>query len=109
MHLNKEWRAKGQGAQLVVEVIDLGLATDCNTSGYKHLVEETGKVLISIEVRFNEPFFPRRNRQMRDDHLTNLTEIDVVSLDSGGMKWINYDSSVDLKDFEKVHSGGSSD
>ena len=25
------------------------------------------------------------------------------------MRWINYDSSVDLNDFEKVHSGGSSD
>ena len=49
------------------------------------------------------------NRQMIDDHLTNLADIDVVRLDNGDMKWINYDSSVDLNDFEKVHSGGSSD
>ena len=46
---------------------------------------------------------------MIDDHLTNLADIDVVRLDNGGKKWINYDSSVDLNDFEKVHSGGSSD
>ena len=46
---------------------------------------------------------------MIDDHLTNLADIDVVSLDRGGMRWINYDSSVDLIDFEKVHSCGSSD
>ena len=35
--------------------------------------------MISNEVRFNESFFPRRNRQMIDDHLTNLDGIDVVS------------------------------
>ena len=46
---------------------------------------------------------------MIDDHLTNIAEIDVVRLDNRGMKWINYDSSVDLNDFENVHSGGSSD
>ena len=69
-----------------VEVINLGLATDCNTSGYKLLVEETGKVLISNEVRFNESFFPRRSRQMIDDHLTNLADIEVVRLDRGGMR-----------------------
>ena len=41
--------------------------------------------------------------------MTNLADIDVVSLDRGGMRWIHYDSSIDLNDFEKVHSGGSSD
>ena len=66
-------------------------------------IEETGKILISNEVMFNERLFLRRNRQMIDDHLTNLADIDVVRLDNGGMKWINYDSSVDLNDFEKVH------
>ena len=86
MHVNKERRAKGRGAPRAVEVINLGLAIDCNTSGYKLLAEETGKVLISSEVRFNEPFPQRRNRQMIDDHLTNITEIDVVSLDRRGMK-----------------------
>ena len=65
--------------------------------------------MISNEVRFDDSYFLRRNRQMIDDHLTNLADIDVVSLDRGGMRWINYDSSVDLNDFEKVHSGGSSD
>ena len=40
---------------------------------------------------------------MIDDHLTNISEIDIVSLDRGGMRWIDYDSSIDLNDFEKVH------
>ena len=54
MHLNKERRGKGRGAPRAVEVINLGLATDCNNSGYKLLVEETGKILTSNEVRFDE-------------------------------------------------------
>ena len=85
MHQNKEQRAKGRGALRALEVINLGLVTDCNTSGYKLQVEETGKILTSNQVRLDETFFSRRNRQMTDDHLTNITEpeIDVVSLDSG--------------------------
>ena len=47
VHLNKERRAKGRGAPKAVEGVNLGLATDCNTSGYKVLIEETGKILIS--------------------------------------------------------------
>ena len=109
MHLNKERRDKGQGAPQAVEVINLWLVTDCNTSKYRLWIEEKGKVLISNEVRFNEGLFPRRNRQMIDDHLTNLADIDVVSLDRGGMRQVTFDSLVDLNDFEKVHSGGSSD
>ena len=56
------------------------------------------------EVRFDESFFPRRNLQIIDDHLTNLADVNVVSLDRGGMKWINYDSLINLNDFKKVHS-----
>ncbi len=46
---------------------------------------------------------------MIDDRSTNITETDVVSLHRGDMKWVNYDSSIDLNVFEQVHSGGSSD
>ena len=81
-------RAKGRGAPRALEVINLGLATECNTSGYKLLIKETGKILISNQVRFDETFFPTRNRQMIDYHLTNITEIDVVSLDRGDMNFV---------------------
>ena len=68
MHQDKEWRAKGRGALRAFEVLNLGLATDCNTSRHKllmmDLIEETRKILISNQVRFDETFFPRRNRQM---------------------------------------------
>ncbi len=42
---------------------------------------------------------------MIDDHLPNITEIDVVSLERNNLKWMNYETSVNLNDFEKVHSG----
>ncbi len=42
---------------------------------------------------------------MIDDYMTNITEIDVVSLDSRDTKWVNYDSTIDLNYFEMVHSG----
>ena len=61
MHLNKEWRAEvrlGRGAPRAVEVIHLGLATDCNTSEYK----QSGKILISNQVRFNESFQEESDR-----------------------------------------------
>ncbi len=58
LHLNKERRAKGLSAPKAVEAVNLGLVTDCNTSGYKLLIEETGKILISNQVQFDEILFP---------------------------------------------------
>ncbi len=105
MHQNKEQLAKGRGKPQALEVINLGLATDCNTSGYKLLIEKMGKILKSNQVRLDETFFQRRNRHMIDDQLSNITQIDVVSLDRGDMKWIKYNSSINLNDIENVHSG----
>jgi hypothetical protein len=105
MHQTKEQRVKGRGAPRALEVLNLGLATDCNTSGYKLLIEETRKILISNQVTFDATFFPRSNLQIIDDHMSNITEIDVLSLDLGDMKWMNYDPLVNLNYFKKVHSG----
>ena len=49
---------------------------------------------------------------MVDAHLINIAELgmlDVVTLDRGETKWVKYEPSIDLNDYEKVHSGGSSD
>jgi hypothetical protein len=48
MHQNKELRAKGRGAPRALEVLNLGLATDCNTSGYKLLIIHFYLMLISF-------------------------------------------------------------
>ncbi len=58
-----------------LEVLILGLATDSNTSRYKLLIEKNlkkGKILTSNQVSFDETFFPRRNRHMIHDHLSNI-------------------------------------
>ena len=89
MHMNKEPRATRRSAPKAVEAVNLDLATDCNTSGYKLLIEETGKILISNQVLFDETLFPYRNKKMVDVHLTNIAELeqlDVVTLDRGDMK-----------------------
>ena len=70
-----------------MEAVNLGLATDCNTSGYKLLIEETGKILISNQVIFDEPWFPYRNKEMVDELLINIAELgplDVVTLEQNG-------------------------
>ncbi len=95
-----------------MEAVNLGLATDCNTSGYKLLIEETDKILISNQVRVDETLFPYSNKKMVDAHLINIAELgmlDIVKLDSGETKWVKYEPSINLNDYEKVKSGGSSD
>ncbi len=53
MHQNKELLIKGRGAKLALELLNLGLASDYNKSGYKVLIEETGyKLLIEETGKF---------------------------------------------------------
>jgi hypothetical protein len=49
VHLNKERREKGRHAPRAIKAINLGIATDANTSGYKFYMEATasGKTIIS--------------------------------------------------------------
>jgi hypothetical protein len=42
MFLNKERREKGKTAPRAVEAINLGFASNLNTSAYKVLIEKTG-------------------------------------------------------------------
>ena len=63
MHLNKEHLEKGKHVPKTVEVIDLEFASDLNTSGYKFLVEATGKIIVSNQGKFDEDFFPYCNRK----------------------------------------------
>ncbi len=52
-------------------------------------------LLISNQEMFDEILFPWRSWQMIDDNLSNITEIDVVSLDRGYMNWVNYDPQLE--------------
>ncbi len=57
MYLNKERREKGKIAPKAVEVVNLGFASDLNTSAYKVLVKATGQILTSDQLEF-ETFLP---------------------------------------------------
>ncbi len=56
MHLNR--REKVCHAPKAVEAINIGFAIDCNTRGYKLLIECTGKIKVSKKVRFDENLYP---------------------------------------------------
>ena len=108
MHLNKDLREKGKHVPKAVEVIHLGFAMDQNTSGYKFLVEGTNKVIVSNQGKFDEDFFPYCNRKMIDNHIDHITNLDVLTPEPGQYQFIKFDNSINLDDFEKIHSGGSS-
>jgi hypothetical protein len=83
MHLNKDSREKGGHAPKAVEAVNLGFVTDCNSSGYKLYIEETGSILISKQVRSDENLYPDRNCDMVSHHLYDITVVHVISLDTG--------------------------
>ncbi len=89
-----------------MEAVNLGLATDCNTRGYKLLVEETCKILISNQVRFDETLFPSpySSKILVDAHLINIAKLgmlDIVTGDQGETEWVKYEQSINLNDYKK--------
>jgi hypothetical protein len=84
--------------------------TDTN-SGHKLCIEETGKIVISNQVKFDENLYSNWNSDMVSQHVYDIqiTEMDMMSLDTGGEEWIKFTPETDLNGFEKIHSGGSSD
>jgi hypothetical protein len=61
MHLNKDRMEKERHAPKGIAVINLGFATDNNTSEYKFYVESTLKIVISNQERFDENLYQYRN------------------------------------------------
>jgi hypothetical protein len=81
MHLNKDRKEKGRHAPKAAETITLGFTTDFNTSGYKLLIESTGKTLVSNQVRFDENLYPYWNCSMAEQNLSDIAEL-IVRLSS---------------------------
>ena len=100
MHLNKERREKGRHAPRAIEVINLGLATDENTSGYKFYIESSGKTLISNQAKFDENLFPYRNPDMINELIDEFSQLDVMYPEPGEYQWIQFGPDVDLNNFE---------
>ncbi len=92
-----------------MEAINLGFATDCNTSEYTLLIEGTTKIVILNQVKFDENLYQYRSCNMIEQNLGDIAELDVITRDHGDWKWIKFTPEINLNDFEKIHSGGSSD
>ena len=105
MFLNKERREKGKTAPRAVEVINLGFASDLNTSAYKVLVEKTGQILSSNQLEFDEGFFPYRKEELIAKLAEMDDEIDILYKASAPIRWIDYDPSLRLGTFKKVDMG----
>jgi hypothetical protein len=83
MHLKKERREKGKTAPRAVEVVNLGFASDLNTtrytSAYKVLISATGQVMTTNQLDFDESFFPFRKEKLIKQLDEGDDEIDIYS------------------------------
>ena len=105
MWLNKERREKGKTAPRAIEVINLGFASDLNTSAYKVYVEKTGQILTSNQLEFDEGLFPYRKEEMISRLDEGDSEIDILYKASTPIRWLTYTSDLHLATFKKVHMG----
>ncbi len=46
---------------------------------------------------------------MVEENLSDMADLNIVTRDNGEYKWITFTPDINLNDFEKLHSGGSSD
>ncbi len=72
MYLNEERRGKGINIPRAVEAINLGFATNHNTSGYKLCVPTTRRIVISNQVRFGDFRFPYRKQAVIDRNMAEI-------------------------------------
>ncbi len=90
MQLNKERREKGKHTPRAVDVINLGFASDNNTSRYKLYNPTNQTIRISNQVKFDELTYPyckaEMIRQQNDD-----CRIEIIYQSPLDIKWIEYD------------------
>ena len=104
MHLNKERREKGKTAPRAIEGVNLGFASDLNTSAYKFLTS-TGQVLTSNQLDFDENFYPYRKEELIKHMDDGDNETDILFKASASITWLQYDPSMNLSTFKKMHMG----
>ena len=109
VHLNKDRREPGKHTPRAVEAIHLGFASDSNMSAYKFYIPSTGQLMYSNQAKFDENFFPYRNKDMIENHLADDCNVDILSELQKDITWIEYNDQINLHDFEKVHVNTSSD
>ena len=64
MHLTHARREKGKGALRAVKDVNLGFASDRNTSAYKLYIPSTMQIIVTNQVVFDESFSPYRKVEL---------------------------------------------
>jgi hypothetical protein len=109
MYLNKDRREKGKTAPRAVEVINLGFATDFNTSSYVVYDPALDKLRTTNQLTFDEGFYPYRKESLIKKLDEVGDEIDILFKASSPIKWLEYDPTVSLMNYTKVHMGSGTD
>ena len=107
MTLNKDRRGPGKHVPRAVEGINLGFASDSNSSGYVIYVPESKKVYISNQVRFDESVYPYRKQSMVDKHVAD-NMVDILS-EISPRTWEDYDKRKPRKYYKEVHYDSRTD
>ena len=63
-HLTNAGREKGNGAPRAVEAVNLGFASDRNTSAYKLYIPSTRQIIVTNQAVYDERFFPYRKEEL---------------------------------------------
>jgi hypothetical protein len=88
-----------------VEGVNLGFASDRNTSAYKLYIQSTRLIIVTNQVVFDESFFPYRKEDLIKQLDEGDDELDILYKASSPIKWLEYDPSMSLIKFTKVHMG----
>ncbi len=78
-------------------------------SAYKFYIPSTGQLINSNQAKFDEDVFPYCNQEMIEGKLAEDNHVDILSQLKKNVNWIEYDETINLADFEKVHTSTSAD
>ena len=110
MTLHKDRRGPGKYATRAFEGINLGFATDSNTSAYVIFVPESRKVYITNQVRFDETSFPFRKQSAVDRYAAEIADgaPDILGEDTT-KKWEAYNKDKPSEYYKIVHTNTRTD
>ena len=106
MYLNEELRETKKTTPRAVEVVNLGFASDLNTSAYKvDDVKRTGQILTSNQLEFDEIFFPFWKEEIVEKLMDVDEEIDIRFKASAPIQRLVYNPAMRLVTFKRVSMG----
>ncbi len=87
-------------------MINLGFATDTNTSAYVVYNPVTDKLQPTNQLALDKSFFPYR----KESFIKQVdNEVDILFRESSPITWLAYDPKESLMKYTKIHMGSGSD